>query len=107
MGTLRHICIAQACRLTHPSSNVKDPALQVEETARRVAKLRADVPAALSKHFKTRLQACRPLTLNGNPDEATEQDGDEALPAALSPAPAELRGKLGDAATQLPILRYP
>ena len=74
-----------------------------------MAKLRADVPAALSKHFKARLQACRPLRLNEDPDAAaaTEQDGDEALPAALSPAPAELRGKLSDAATQLPILRYP
>ena len=81
-------------------------ALQVEEAAGRVAKLRAEVPADLSKHFKARLQACRPLAVNAVPDvSAAQPGGDEALPSVLSPAPAELRGKLSGAATQLPILR--
>lgn len=86
--------------------NIAGHALQVEEAACRVAKLRAKVPADLSKHFKARLQACRPIVLNAAPVVAAAQpSGDEALPSALSPAPAQLRGKLSGAAMQLPILR--
>ncbi len=99
------MCIAEGRISILHRAQRPEHALQVEEAAGRVAKLRGEVPAALSQHFRARLQACRPLARSAAPDAVAAQDGDAALPEALSPAPAELRGKLSDAATQLPILR--
>ncbi len=80
-------------------------ALQVAEIAGRVAQLRADVPRLLSEYFKARLEACRPMPQDTEPDAVAEQLGAGVMSAALSPAPAELRSKLSDAATQMPMLR--
>jgi hypothetical protein len=80
-------------------------AQQVVEAARRVAQLRGKVPEAISQHFKERLQACRPVLQTPELEMAVGHADTGVPPAALSPAPAELKGKLADAATQMPMLR--
>lgn len=79
--------------------------MQVMAAAQRVARLRGDVPEALSSHFRTRLQACRPMPGATEPEAAAERTESETPAEALSPAPAELQGKLASAATQMPMLR--
>ena len=75
------------------------------EAARRVAQLRGNVPEAISQHFRERLQACRPI-LQASELEMAAGHADTKVPSvALSPAPAELKGKLANAAAQMPMLR--